>query len=254
MTTSDPHELLGVRPGISRQELKVAYRDLTKVWHPDRFAHDPRLQEKAQEKLKEINDAYEQLISGKTRHPRMARSARGQRNGVRDRSEQSNSYSPVVVSRKTHLIWFLVPLIVFGSVFLLTIRFLLNKGTREVQVLVEQRAVETGVGSSTETKANDTGSDRRSDGPSLIGPPVIEQQPLPTTTVTIDPITGLLAHAECPKRIRMTYPSGNEPRAYCNVHHADGAASNPQHQSKLKSLQTKTDSPTDELEKNPPEP
>ena len=82
MTTSDPYELLGVRPGVSRQELKVAYRDLTKVWHPDRFAHDPRLQEKAQEKLKEINDAYEQLISGKTRQRRMAQSARGQRNGV----------------------------------------------------------------------------------------------------------------------------------------------------------------------------
>ena len=30
-----------------------------KVWHPDRFGGDPRLQKKAQEKLKEINEAYE---------------------------------------------------------------------------------------------------------------------------------------------------------------------------------------------------
>ena len=59
------HELLGVAPGASGQVLKEAYRDLAKVWHPDRFSHDPRLQQKAQEKLKEINEAYEQLTSGK---------------------------------------------------------------------------------------------------------------------------------------------------------------------------------------------
>src|SRR6185295_11635244 len=67
---SKAYELLGVKPGVSSTELKAAHRDLAKVWHPDRFVHDPRLQEKAQEKLKEINEAYELLISGKT--PRAA--------------------------------------------------------------------------------------------------------------------------------------------------------------------------------------
>ena len=63
------YEVLGVKPGVSNAELKAAHRDLAKVWHPDRFLHDPRLQAKAQEKLKEINQAYEQLISGKTPRP-----------------------------------------------------------------------------------------------------------------------------------------------------------------------------------------
>jgi len=62
---SKAYDLLGVKPGVSNRELKAAHRDLAKVWHPDRFLHDPRLQEKAQEKLKEINEAYELLISGK---------------------------------------------------------------------------------------------------------------------------------------------------------------------------------------------
>ena len=59
------YNVLGLGPGASSAELKAAYRDLTKVWHPDRFLHDPRLQQKAQEKLKEINEAYDQLRSGK---------------------------------------------------------------------------------------------------------------------------------------------------------------------------------------------
>lgn len=55
------YEIFELEPGASPERVKQAYRDLVKVWHPDRFAHDPRLHRKAQEKLKEINEAYEQL-------------------------------------------------------------------------------------------------------------------------------------------------------------------------------------------------
>jgi hypothetical protein len=53
------YEKLGLKPGASEEEAKTAYRDLVQVWHPDRFSHNPSLQKKAQEKLKEINNAYE---------------------------------------------------------------------------------------------------------------------------------------------------------------------------------------------------
>jgi len=53
--------VLGVDVNVTREQLKKAYRDLVRIWHPDRFANDPRLQEKADAKLKEINDAYKQL-------------------------------------------------------------------------------------------------------------------------------------------------------------------------------------------------
>lgn len=52
-------EVLGVEPTATAQEVRDSYRDLVKVWHPDRFASDPVLQRKAQEKLKDINEAYE---------------------------------------------------------------------------------------------------------------------------------------------------------------------------------------------------
>lgn len=60
----DLHEcyrLLEVEPGASLEEVKTSYRELVKVWHPDRFAHDPKLRDKAVDKLKKINLAYERL-------------------------------------------------------------------------------------------------------------------------------------------------------------------------------------------------
>ena len=59
------YRILELEPGASAEEVKQAYRDLVKIWHPDRFSNDPRVQEKTQEKLKEINRAYEQLKSFK---------------------------------------------------------------------------------------------------------------------------------------------------------------------------------------------
>ncbi len=55
------YELLGLKPGASEEEIKQAYRDLARVWHPDRFARDSRLQKKAEEKMKEINEAYQKI-------------------------------------------------------------------------------------------------------------------------------------------------------------------------------------------------
>ena len=45
-------------PTTSPAEVRQAYRDLAQVWHPDRFAHSERLQQKAQRNLKRINEAF----------------------------------------------------------------------------------------------------------------------------------------------------------------------------------------------------
>src|SRR5262245_24980163 len=52
---------LEVEPGSSIEEIRQAYRDQTKIWHPDRFSNDIRLQKKAEEKIKQINLAYQRL-------------------------------------------------------------------------------------------------------------------------------------------------------------------------------------------------
>jgi len=53
--------LLELDESASISDLKEAYRELAKVWHPDRFKDDPKLAEKANKKLTEINAAYERL-------------------------------------------------------------------------------------------------------------------------------------------------------------------------------------------------
>lgn len=55
--------LFGLPDSFSEQQLKQAYRDLVLVWHPDRHTENARLQRKATEKLKEINEA-EKILSG----------------------------------------------------------------------------------------------------------------------------------------------------------------------------------------------
>ncbi len=55
------YEILGLQPGASQAKVKQAYRALAKTWHPDRFSHDPILKRQAEEKLKDINQAYQQL-------------------------------------------------------------------------------------------------------------------------------------------------------------------------------------------------
>jgi competence protein ComGC len=47
----------------SLQEAKRTYKDLVRVWHPDRFQKNPRLKQKADIKLREINLAYNFLRS-----------------------------------------------------------------------------------------------------------------------------------------------------------------------------------------------
>jgi hypothetical protein len=56
------YELLGLKLGASEKQIKEAYRDLLKVWHPDRFTNDLCLQQKAREKIREIDEAYEKLM------------------------------------------------------------------------------------------------------------------------------------------------------------------------------------------------
>ena len=57
---NDPYKILGVPEDASDEEIKKAYRELARKYHPDNY-HDNPLADLAQEKMKEINAAYEQI-------------------------------------------------------------------------------------------------------------------------------------------------------------------------------------------------
>ena len=57
----NPYEILGIREGASVEEIRKAYKELVRKYHPDQYRNNP-LSDLAEEKLKEINEAYDYLM------------------------------------------------------------------------------------------------------------------------------------------------------------------------------------------------
>ena len=75
---TDPYQILNISPNASDDEVKKAYRDLARKYHPDNY-HDNPLADLAQEKMKEINAAYDAI-----------QKQRGSRNG--NAGQQTGGY------------------------------------------------------------------------------------------------------------------------------------------------------------------
>ena len=57
---NDPYKTLGVSCDATDEEIKKAYRDLARKYHPDNYADSP-LADLCEEKMKEINEAYDAI-------------------------------------------------------------------------------------------------------------------------------------------------------------------------------------------------
>jgi hypothetical protein len=239
---SKAYELLGVKPGVSSSELKAAHRDLAKVWHPDRFTHDPRLQEKAQEKLKEINEAYDLLSSGKTPRPAPPPPPPPRAAETVYTTPVERRSTPRGSSGRTAIIF----LFLFAAVFAVTMKVLLDRRGQAQQPpqqleQPESLPAEATTRAEPSTRGEATRKSNRPDATTVEAPVIASDTtssaPTPalaTVTVLIDPESGLLAKPDCPVRSRMTYPSGSQPSSYCNINHAP-----PPKESKIKSLKDK---------------
>lgn len=84
---NDPYSTLGVPKGATDEEIKDAYRNLVKKYHPDNYSDDNPLKELAKEKMQQINTAYDQIQS--------QRASGGENKEYREQSNQGYQYTGV---------------------------------------------------------------------------------------------------------------------------------------------------------------
>jgi molecular chaperone DnaJ len=84
----NPYEVLGIREGASEDEIKKAYREMVKKYHPDQYQDNP-LSKLAEEKLREVNEAYDYL---------MKNTAQGQSASYGSRAETGAAAAAVIFS------------------------------------------------------------------------------------------------------------------------------------------------------------
>ena len=93
----DPYKVLGVAPDATDEQIKAAYRDLARKYHPDNYANNP-LADLAQEKMKQINEAYDTITKQRKAAQSQQSSYGGSRqygynqSGTYNQYNQSNSY------------------------------------------------------------------------------------------------------------------------------------------------------------------
>ena len=72
---SDPYKVLGITREATDDEVKKAYRSMSKKYHPDANINNPN-KEKAEEMFKLVQEAYQQIIYER-QHPYASQGASG---------------------------------------------------------------------------------------------------------------------------------------------------------------------------------
>ncbi len=80
----NPYDVLGISPNATNEEVKEAYKALAKKYHPDNYVDSP-LAEMAEERMKEINEAYDEILR--------LRTSGGKSNGSGSNSYTSGDFS-----------------------------------------------------------------------------------------------------------------------------------------------------------------
>ena len=89
---TDPYSVLGISRGASTEEIKKAYRQLSRKYHPDANVNNPN-KAQAEEKFKQVQEAYNQIIHEKENGGSSYGSYSGSYGGSYGSGNSYNSYS-----------------------------------------------------------------------------------------------------------------------------------------------------------------
>ncbi|RDB59660.1 molecular chaperone DnaJ [Gordonibacter sp. 28C] len=79
MNRTEALRILGLDEDATLDDIKAAYKETAQILHPDRFATNKKLQDRATEQFKNLQEAYEYLTSGKGSRTKAARAASASR-------------------------------------------------------------------------------------------------------------------------------------------------------------------------------
>lgn len=94
MNRSEALKMLGLDEDATAEDIKIAYKETVQILHPDRFAGNKKLQDRATEQFKNLQEAYEYLTSGKdSRSRRSNAQARGGASGADRAGARARGYT-----------------------------------------------------------------------------------------------------------------------------------------------------------------
>jgi hypothetical protein len=91
MTREEALRLLGLNEDATEEDIKLAYKEMAQILHPDKYADNKRLAERATEQFKHVNEAREVLLGRKASRRRGAARARS---GAGGRARESADAGP----------------------------------------------------------------------------------------------------------------------------------------------------------------
>jgi len=96
-------KILGIEPSSDWQQVRKAYRHKARIWHPDRLPDIDNLRSQAEEKFKDVNNAFHTLSAYHRRHgrlPKVQTAAQKNRHRIKSHTENTAKTSTLTTKKR----------------------------------------------------------------------------------------------------------------------------------------------------------